>query len=451
MRRFPSWSWTLVLAVAAACSSSNPPVQTGKTIGQAGGTVTSSDGKVSLVFPAGALAQDTRIDIQPVTTPAENYLVPGTTYALSPDGTEFAKPVAATFHYDPAKLPSGADENRLQVATLRSDGQRLSAPSTVDTSAHTVAAQITGFSTHTVVCCIPPRTPTDFFGSYDAANSVIHLSWNLVLLGGLNPTSELRIERAEVILPLDSDYHPLTTLTEASPGFASGIDDPGSGLFRPNLPVWYRISGAAGIYVAAPVTTFVLLPQATGTLTLTATAASTTSILLSWNNIPDVISYQLERDSGAGFSVIAGPANTALQFTDTGLTPSTFYNYRLTANLSAGAMSVATAGATTLGSVVSSHIGDQFSSPRGITVDANARLVQTAIDGTNWSVTPLPLSSTGFPANPTSLAFAPSGALSVTGFHSGYLLEVMGGTTTLFTTEPHGDTFSRAFGVAVGP
>jgi streptogramin lyase len=105
--------------------------------------------------------------------------------------------------------------------------------------------------------------------------------------------------------------------------------------------------------------------------------------------------------------------------------------------------------------------GDHFSSPRGIAVDASgviwvgdelgARLVQTAIDGTNWAVTPLPNSSTGSPANPTTLAFAPSGALYVSAFHFNYVAELNGGTTTLFTTEPHGDTFSHSFGVAVGP
>jgi hypothetical protein len=328
--------------------------------------------------------------------------VPGTTYALSPDGTEFSKPITATFHYDPAKLPSGADESRLQVAKLRSDGQRLSSPSTVDPSAHAVAAQITGFSTHTVICCIPPRTPTNFFGSYDAVHALIQLTWDLVTFGGVNSTSELRIERAEVILPLDSDFHAFATLTEASPGFSSGTHDLGP--FHPNLPVWYRLSGAAGPYVDAPVTTFVLIPPAPGTLTLTATAASSSSIQLSWNNIPDVTSYVLERDSGAGFTPVTTLANTALQFTDNGLTPSTAYNYKLTANLSGGATSVATAGATTLGATASTHIyvtdsdsahgvhrivrmddihgagwkvlegsgADHFASPSGIAVDSAA-------------------------------------------------------------------------------
>lgn len=430
MTRWPA-SW-MFAALLVACSSSNSPVPpTGTTIGAGGGTVTSSDGQVSLVVPAGALQQDTTIDIRPANVPPESYLVPGTAYAFNPDGTEFAKPVTATFRYDPAKLPSGADEHGLQVTKLRSDGQRLAESSVVDTAAHTVAGQLTGFSTHAVMCCIPPRTPNNFAAAYQAQGGVIHLTWewDLTGTGGHYPSSELRIERAEVILPLDSDFQPLVTLAEGSAGFdGSGYDDFGGGTFHPNLPVWYRIRGASSIYAAPPATVFVLIPPPSGTLSLTAAAQSPTSIALSWNNIANVDDYLLERSTGAsGLAVVGTLANTLLAYTDTGLAPLTTYSYRLTANLAGGATAQATAVATTPSQATSSHLyvtdvnvaagikrvvrmddlsgqnwmplsgksdgTDRFQSPWGIAVDAvgflyvsdGTRIVKTDISGTTWT------------------------------------------------------------------
>ena len=73
---------------------------------------------------------------------------------------------------------------------------------------------------------------------------------------------------------------------------------------------------------------------------LTATAASTTQINLTWTASTDnvgVTGYKVERCSGAGcvnFAQIATPAGTT--FSDTGLTASTSYSYRVRANDAAG-------------------------------------------------------------------------------------------------------------------
>src|SRR5271165_3315280 len=86
---------------------------------------------------------------------------------------------------------------------------------------------------------------------------------------------------------------------------------------------------------------------------LTATAASTTQINLSWTASTDnvgVTGYKVERCSGAAcanFAQIATPTTTT--FNDTGLTASTSYSYRVRANDAAGNNSSYsnTAGATT--------------------------------------------------------------------------------------------------------
>src|SRR5687768_430852 len=58
------------------------------TIGAAGGRLASSDGKLTLVIPPGALASDTRITIQPISNNAPLGL--GTAYRFTPDGGQFA-------------------------------------------------------------------------------------------------------------------------------------------------------------------------------------------------------------------------------------------------------------------------------------------------------------------------------------------------------------------------
>jgi hypothetical protein len=66
-------------------------------IGKDGGSLKSSDGKVELIFPAGALKENTNIVIQPVTN-----LVPngsGKAYWFEPSGIQFKKPVQIIINY----------------------------------------------------------------------------------------------------------------------------------------------------------------------------------------------------------------------------------------------------------------------------------------------------------------------------------------------------------------
>jgi hypothetical protein len=68
-----------------------------KEIGLAGGKIVSYDGRVELIFPAGALSINTPISIQPIVN-----LIPngnGKAYRFEPSGTRFLKPVELIFHY----------------------------------------------------------------------------------------------------------------------------------------------------------------------------------------------------------------------------------------------------------------------------------------------------------------------------------------------------------------
>jgi len=74
----------------------------------AGGTVTSTDGRITVNIPANALAANTTIGIQPIsnTTGVEM----GRTYRLTPHGTKFNVPVTISFNYADAELTGAAPE-----------------------------------------------------------------------------------------------------------------------------------------------------------------------------------------------------------------------------------------------------------------------------------------------------------------------------------------------------
>jgi hypothetical protein len=66
-------------------------------IGKEGGSFTSSDGKVRLIFPEGALSKKTTISIQPTTNLGPNSN--GKAYQMEPSGMNFQQPVQIIFYY----------------------------------------------------------------------------------------------------------------------------------------------------------------------------------------------------------------------------------------------------------------------------------------------------------------------------------------------------------------
>lgn len=116
-----------------------------KTIGTAGGSIKSTDGRIELVFPSGALNANTTISIQPVTNTSPGGI--GLSYHLMPDGITFTKPVNLIYHYTndevngtlPYLLYIAYQDNAMQ---WKADFKKRN----VDTTARTVTLGITHFS-----------------------------------------------------------------------------------------------------------------------------------------------------------------------------------------------------------------------------------------------------------------------------------------------------------------
>ncbi len=112
------------------------------TIGPSGGSVQSSDGKLSVNIPAGILSADTTISVQPIVNNAPGGL--GTAYRLGPSGVHFSGPVTLQFNFDndTVQVPE-----LVGVAYQDTDNIWYSVPDyTVDSVAHTVSASVNHFS-----------------------------------------------------------------------------------------------------------------------------------------------------------------------------------------------------------------------------------------------------------------------------------------------------------------
>ena len=113
-------------------------------IGKDGGSFTSSDGKVNLIIPEGAVSKKTTFSIQPVTNLMPNGN--GKAYRLEPSGIQFQKPVQLVFHYDPEE---SEDSMQLLMGIAMQDdkGQWYGLNEfTLDTVAKTISGNINHFS-----------------------------------------------------------------------------------------------------------------------------------------------------------------------------------------------------------------------------------------------------------------------------------------------------------------
>lgn len=143
------------IVVACASSSAGPgttdasPAVTGigvasgtpttATIGAAGGQLASSDGAFTIMVPAGALAANTVIGVQPITNLAPGGM--GTSYQLTPDGQTFNTPVQLVFNYLDAEL-LGSPTTALRIAYQDSQ-RRWHSIKSVSVNAATHQATIT--------------------------------------------------------------------------------------------------------------------------------------------------------------------------------------------------------------------------------------------------------------------------------------------------------------------
>jgi hypothetical protein len=118
----------------ATCTSSNRATSgsgstmleaSARTIGASGGTVTSSDGALTLTVPAGALSNSVPITINVAASAPSGFL--GKAYDIGPTGTQFLRPVGLAFQYDAAFGDPGA----LSIATVNGSGAWVPLPLSV--------------------------------------------------------------------------------------------------------------------------------------------------------------------------------------------------------------------------------------------------------------------------------------------------------------------------------
>lgn len=140
------WFFLLTLMFVAGCGgggggSSGGEVLSSATIGAEGGTVTTSDAKVTLDIPTGALTESTTITINKT---GEKGVV-GDVYEFGPSGLSFSQPVTVTISYDPASLLAGATEDNLLLAGV-DDYLEMLSNIHVDTVNHKISGKIKHFS-----------------------------------------------------------------------------------------------------------------------------------------------------------------------------------------------------------------------------------------------------------------------------------------------------------------
>lgn len=119
-----------------------------KTIGAAGGTLTSIDGQLTLTVPAGAFTANQNVSIQRISN--LNPAAAGHAYRLLPEGVTFVKPVSITFRYQDSDS-TFFDPESLGGSYQKANGTWTILPGTVDAPARTVTVQTTHFSDWSIV------------------------------------------------------------------------------------------------------------------------------------------------------------------------------------------------------------------------------------------------------------------------------------------------------------
>jgi len=125
--------------------SAEGPASGTATIGPAGGVLSSTDGKVELTFPEGAVAGDVTviITLEEQDVSGVNPITP--VYRFEPAGTTFAVPVKVRFRYEEDARGAAAAQ-ALAVYWTDPDGSFERLASGVDEAARLVSAEVSHFS-----------------------------------------------------------------------------------------------------------------------------------------------------------------------------------------------------------------------------------------------------------------------------------------------------------------
>ena len=129
------------------------------TIGAAGGSVQSDDGRLTLKIPAGALSSPTAVSIGAGSNGAPNAI--GAGYSITPGALSFAKPAQLVLHYATVDV-DGTAPDALGLAHLSGSTWKVAHGGTVDASRHTLSVPVgsTGAAVRAA-----PRTPLLVFDS----------------------------------------------------------------------------------------------------------------------------------------------------------------------------------------------------------------------------------------------------------------------------------------------
>lgn len=138
----PNRALALASVLGLACGGSGSWSIARGSLGPSGGSVTSTDKQVTVTAAAGAVEATTTVTIQPVAAPPGGAV--GHVYEIGPAGTTFQSPITLTFGYSPDTL-NGVAPEQLRVATY-SNGSWEPLPSSLDSAARTVSAEVTHFS-----------------------------------------------------------------------------------------------------------------------------------------------------------------------------------------------------------------------------------------------------------------------------------------------------------------
>jgi uncharacterized protein YjdB len=150
---FAVLSATAVLTTTS-CKDDSPtePQVVGTLIGPEGGTVTVDD--VTLTIPAGAVTVPVDVVIESVSDApysADPFYIDGTVHEIKPLGLALTNGATLTIRYDPANVPPGYYQERLQITEREQQQWRVMAQHQVRVQEQVVEAQINRFGTYGVV------------------------------------------------------------------------------------------------------------------------------------------------------------------------------------------------------------------------------------------------------------------------------------------------------------
>ena len=216
-------------------------------VGPSGGAVSSSDGKLAVAIPAGALPADVTITTEPAAAPAAGAV--STVYEIGPTGTQFAMPVTLTLHYDATAL-AGASESSLRVATFAGGSWQLLPGAVVDTQARTVSGVTTHLSPYAIVTEAAGKTCATVQTAFGCADAGKPSGGSGTSSGGTAPpntgagasggTSTCEAPTCAAATNVCAQYPgaAMDSCTDGPTGYSASC------CFAPNAPICFALTGA---------------------------------------------------------------------------------------------------------------------------------------------------------------------------------------------------------------